>query len=429
METSHVTVSDMMLIEKAESFVKEGGISVPPDFKFSRGWLCKFKKRHGIASHKREGEAASADMAVVTDARKELQETLDGWDPELIYNMDETGLFFHLEPSTTLATGPVQGKKKSKERLTVALCANATGTHKLKPLVIGKSKKPRCFGAFQPSVFVHYRFNKKAWMMGELYKEWLEDFNRQMRLAQKKVLLLLDNASSHTKGLMLSNVTVKFLPPNTTSHIQPMDAGIIRTFKAYYGRLRNRHYVRQADANEKLYITVKDAITYTYEAWRTMAPQTIKNCWNHTRILPSTDAVDEAERLVSAEINKVITDIDADTEKLGIPDPMSARDLLTMDETQPTEELMTDQEIVNFVAPTQSDACSDDEEEEAAPPPTSTRECQQALETLVKYCGENSNYGEKHIASALAMLKDIRENRMHNKKQTSLSSYFASFAK
>ncbi|CAG8475486.1 605_t:CDS:2, partial [Diversispora eburnea] len=42
------------------------------------------------------------------------------------------------------------------------------------------------------------------------------------------VLLLLDNCESHKiEGLDLSHVDVHFLPPNTTSRMLPMDAGII----------------------------------------------------------------------------------------------------------------------------------------------------------------------------------------------------------
>ncbi|ELU07830.1 hypothetical protein CAPTEDRAFT_141460, partial [Capitella teleta] len=144
--------------------------------------------------------------------------------------MDETALHFRLEPSTSHAIGPGQGMKKNRETLTIALCANATGTHKLKPLVVAKSKKPRCFSAFQPSVFVQYKYNEKAWMTGELFEEWLEDFNQQMWTADREVMLLVDNASSHTRGHKLSNVTVKFLPPITTAQIQPMNAGIINMF-------------------------------------------------------------------------------------------------------------------------------------------------------------------------------------------------------
>ena len=38
--------------------------------------------------------------------------------------------YFSLEPDTTLATTRLKGKKKDKERLTVALCANANGSEK-----------------------------------------------------------------------------------------------------------------------------------------------------------------------------------------------------------------------------------------------------------------------------------------------------------
>ena len=56
----------------------------------------------------------------------QLQEDLFAYDPQDIYNMDETGLFYRLLPNSTLATGPVSGKKNQKERITVAQCANAT---------------------------------------------------------------------------------------------------------------------------------------------------------------------------------------------------------------------------------------------------------------------------------------------------------------
>lgn len=57
------------------------------------------------------------------------------------------GLFYKCLPNNTLAfkNESCHGGKNSKERITVLLAANATGTEKLKPLVIGKSQKPRCF--------------------------------------------------------------------------------------------------------------------------------------------------------------------------------------------------------------------------------------------------------------------------------------------
>jgi hypothetical protein len=90
---------------------------------------------------------------------------------------------------------------------------------------------------------VHWRANKKAWMTGYLFKDWffncfileveayIKDINPDF-----KVLLLVDNAPGHPKDLHHPNVKVIFLPPNTTSLIQPLDQGIIAIFKAYYIR-------------------------------------------------------------------------------------------------------------------------------------------------------------------------------------------------
>ena len=67
---------------------------------------------------------------------------------ENLFNLDETALFFKLQRSETLASSSVEGKKVNKERLTIAIIFNSLGTHKIRPLVIGKNKKPHCFGRF-----------------------------------------------------------------------------------------------------------------------------------------------------------------------------------------------------------------------------------------------------------------------------------------
>ena len=77
-------------------------------------------------------------------------------------------------------------------------------------------------------------------MLTTLFQEWLLDFDYQVGIKHNRqcVLLLLDNCTSHKlDNLTLENVEVYFLPPNTTSKLQPMDAGIIMSFKKHY-----RHY-------------------------------------------------------------------------------------------------------------------------------------------------------------------------------------------
>ena len=51
-----------------------------------------------------------------------------------------------------------------------------------------------------------------------------------------KILLIVDNAPGHRPfiGDLHPNIKVVFIPPNTTSLIQPMDQGVIAAFKYYY---------------------------------------------------------------------------------------------------------------------------------------------------------------------------------------------------
>ena len=64
---------------------------------------------------------------------------------------------------------------------------------------------------------------------------FLEEFDNDMKAMGRQAVLCMDNAPSHIfDESKLQNTKVVFLVPNLTSHIQPMDAGIIQAFKAHY---------------------------------------------------------------------------------------------------------------------------------------------------------------------------------------------------
>jgi hypothetical protein len=95
-------------------------------------------------------------------------------------------------------------------------------------LVIGKYAKPRAFKRAN-RLPVEYRANRKAWMTSTLFDEWLLKFHKRMRAEKRNVALTLDNCAAHfVNTAAVRNVSVYFLPPNTTSKTQPMDAGVIK---------------------------------------------------------------------------------------------------------------------------------------------------------------------------------------------------------
>ena len=82
---------------------------------------------------------------------------------------------------------------------------------------------------------VEYHANEKAWMISGIFKTWLNKLDKRMGRKGRKVLLFLDNATSHS-NLQLCNVKLKFLPANTTSILQPLDQGIILAVKRNYSK-------------------------------------------------------------------------------------------------------------------------------------------------------------------------------------------------
>lgn len=134
--------------------------------------------------------------------------------------MDETGLFYRMQPDRVLATKQLEGKKKDKERMTVALCTNGDGSDMLPPLVIGKYENPRCFkNVCRRNLGCSYRWSKKAWMNFFIFKEWLLWLDKRL---SRKVLLIVDNCPAHGTDNhlpVLNNTEVMFLPPNMTSKI------------------------------------------------------------------------------------------------------------------------------------------------------------------------------------------------------------------
>ena len=71
-----------------------------------------------------------------------FQAMTEGYSANQIFNCDETGLYFKMLPGRTLASvhNQPEGTKKAKDRVTINVCANASGTIKLPLLLIGKAK-------------------------------------------------------------------------------------------------------------------------------------------------------------------------------------------------------------------------------------------------------------------------------------------------
>lgn len=183
------------------------------------------------------GESASVGEVICKEWKEKLLELTENYDPRNIFNADETELFFKCLPNRTLCfrNEKYHGGKSSKERVTLLFAANMDGSEKLKPLMVGKSAKPRCFKNIK-SFPMTYRSNEKAWITTGLFSDWLCVLDSDMKGQKRQILMFVDNCSAHSKVLHLTNIKVEFLSSNTRSKLQPLDPGIIQNFKVKYRR-------------------------------------------------------------------------------------------------------------------------------------------------------------------------------------------------
>lgn len=259
----------------------------------------------------------------------------------------------------------------------------------------------------------------------------------------KKAWLLLDNSSTHYvdgleakvweadgfqfEGFIMSHTNILFLPPNTTSKIQPLDAGIIACWKAHCRNLQINYMLTVledlpdcATANG-VKIDIKQAIIWAAQAWKTKVTcQTIQNCWRKTKLLPvpSQGAEEGASAIYMEE--EVIPDDDLSTAMTDLANAIlalsryqneescEACEFVAMESEKVTEDLESSSEEEEPAAATVSedDEIDPDDEEiaEISSPRVRRVEARRHLEPVFSFLLENPN-----IPGQAAHLRAIRD--------------------
>lgn len=314
-KTRKINITGPLIKMKARRF----SIIFGKIFRPGNGWLHRFKKRYNLSFKTVCGDESSVDESVVQEWLKKNKEKLDSFEEKDIYNADETGLFYQLMPNKTISikNEKCTSGKHSKVRITVLVCTNKDGSDKRDLMIIGKAKKPTCFvGREKTLPSVIYRNNRKAWMTRDLFTEWLMCFDKDMTKQKRKILLILDNCTAHNVNPTLKSIELLFLPPNTTSRLQPADQGIIQNLKVKYRRRLVERLLVRSDVNMDLKINLLEGLQILYGAWSDVLQDTIANCWRHAFSRREEDESKEDESKEDGDENESeITDKDLEDDE------------------------------------------------------------------------------------------------------------------
>ncbi|CAB1104665.1 unnamed protein product [Ectocarpus sp. CCAP 1310/34] len=258
----------------------EAGDMNVTNFTASNGWLHRFLSRYGLVHINLHGEARDVNKAAAEKEIAQIWEQLQGFDVELIFNMEETGLFHRCFPRGTYVTRSesaaglnqktARGSKamKAKDRCTVVSCCNTTGSLKVPLAVIHTAKDPMVFRHVRKPACPYYA-QKSGWLDSSLCQRWFDEVFVPFvkKTTGKKVALLWDNCPGHRIKNDDPQIVIIFLPPNVTSVFQPMDMGC-------------------RGLNEAGQPTMLDVTEILSQKWESFLDQTVIRCWLKATILP-----------------------------------------------------------------------------------------------------------------------------------------------
>ncbi|KAG3145783.1 hypothetical protein C6341_g18261 [Phytophthora cactorum] len=208
------------ITRKAEQIREDvGGAAV--SVKLSVGWLSCFLKRHKLRYRPLHGKAGSADADVVREGCYAMQELTELYDAHDTYNMDETVLYYSAAPGRSI-------------------CSATTPAAQLGYL---------------------YKKSAKAWMNTKIFQEWFLQLDKEMRVAPRLILLLVDN---------------------------PLDAGIIASFKARFRSMQIDRAIDRFETGENVQgssvykIDQLQAIQWSSLLWDPTGACTVSHCWQKT---------------------------------------------------------------------------------------------------------------------------------------------------
>jgi hypothetical protein len=394
---------------------------------FSNGWLFGFQTRNNIRSRKLHGEGGS--LAVdAGDQMIQIRRLIASYSPQDIFNCDESGLYWKLYPDRSLSTRSLPGKKKDKARISILFACNSDGSERLPLWIIGKAKRPRAFtqAHIEPhNLGIQWRSNGKAWMTGDIFKEWLLAFDKQM--TGRNVILLMDNFSAHESAVDqvnadLKHTTIIWLPPNSTTKYQPLDQGIIQAWKALWKREWVRYIIDEFDrgVDPLSTMTILRAVRWAVNMWENQLTSTaITNCFKKALHIETEDEFETANLV--QDLQNSLQDLKLTNR---VQDIMDINQFLNPPEEQVNNTMMDIDNIVlsQFNLPENEEADEDVVEEPI--PLITSQEAIQSLQILRLFEEQRDQADSSFIRILSRYENRLTKEKVATQRQTDIRRFF-----
>lgn len=100
-------------------------------------------KRWGLRNFRSHGDSGDCDTEAAEVQVPDIQDQLTVFCKKEIFNVEEFGLNYRMDPKRKIEQTAIQGRMKEKDTLSVLECKNEDGSEKRELMIIGRDVRPR----------------------------------------------------------------------------------------------------------------------------------------------------------------------------------------------------------------------------------------------------------------------------------------------
>lgn len=216
-------------------------------------WVRAFLGRHKKVLSTRMCQNISRSRAAVSVESvnryfDNLSKTISGVPPENIVDYDETNLSDDPKAKQMIFRRGIKHAERimntSKSCVSLMFACTANGIF-LPPYVVYKTKRIMNTWVQGGPIGTRYNTSKSGWFDGYIFKDWLQrlavPYFSQLANDAPRVIIG-DNLASHLTADVIqtcedNNISMIFLPSNSTHLLQPLDVAVYRPMKSVWKKI------------------------------------------------------------------------------------------------------------------------------------------------------------------------------------------------
>ncbi|XP_017767109.1 PREDICTED: uncharacterized protein LOC108555798 [Eufriesea mexicana] len=221
-------------------------------------WLNNILKEYGL----RSTNSTSQPGPMFKDYREWIElmrSTIIAYRYKDLFHVDELTMYSDGFPSRILSNKGSEKSESPKNRITILMSCNSSGTMKLPLLICGPYP---CNATVKDHVYCQ---SKDSHIGDKLFRNWLLSVNDRMTKCNRKILLFLrQNRARALKDFVPSNIQLLYFPEDFPPLLRPLRRDVFHYIKMVFRR-RYTERLKQCTVDWNLH----DILTSLIEAWET----------------------------------------------------------------------------------------------------------------------------------------------------------------